>query len=249
MRSFLLLTFLLCGVSGVAQEKAKPAAPANKPGFTAEQIIDRSIEATGGRSAMGKLVSTYAKGTMEFTAQDVHGVMEFYAKAPNKQLAIMNLESVGEVRQGFDGQVAWGQDPTGQIIEISGAPLDDMKRRAVFNPALKWRELYPKAELQGEDTVGGRKAYVVRLTATDGALITRYYDTGTFLMLREKGSHETPQGVMDITADFSDYRDIGGVKAPFSIRQSLAAGEIVIKISEMKNNLEIDDAKFSKPAK
>jgi hypothetical protein len=236
-------------VSGLAQEKAKPAAPANKPRFTAEQIIDRSIEATGGRAAMGKLVSTYAKGTMEFTAQEVHGVMEFYAKAPNKQLAIMNLESVGEVRQGFDGQVAWGQDPTGQIIEISGAPLDDMKRRAVFNPALKWRELYSKAELQGEDTVGGRKAYIIRLTAADGTLITRYYDIETFLLLREKGSHETPQGVMDITADFSDYRDIGGVKAPFSIRQSLAAGEIVIKISEMKNNLEIDDAKFSKPAK
>jgi outer membrane lipoprotein-sorting protein len=236
-------------VPGFAQEKARPAAPAKKPGLTAEQIIDKSIKATGGRAAMEKLVSTYAKGTMEFTAQETHGVMEFYAKAPNKQLAIMNLESVGEVRQGFDGQVAWGQDPTGQIIEISGASLDDTKRRAVFNPSLKWRELYPKAELQGEDTVGDRKAYVVRLTATDGKPVTRYYDTETFLLLREKGTHETPQGPMDITADFSDYRDVGGVKAPFSIRQSLPVGEIVINISEMKNNIEIDDAKFSKPAK
>jgi hypothetical protein len=53
---------------------------------------------------------------------------------------------------------------------------------------------------------------------------------------------------MDVQADFSDYRDVDGVKTPFRITQTLPAGELVLKISEVKNNLEIDDAKFRKPA-
>jgi zinc protease len=239
MRSVFLTAVL---VSAVA------AAQSKKPVLTAEQIIDKSIEATGGRAAMEKLASTYAKGTMEFTAQEVHGVMELYAKAPNKQLIVMNLESVGEVKQAFDGQIAWGQDPTGQIIELSGAPLDDMKQNAVFNAALRWRDLYPKVELTGEDSIGDRKAYVVRLTSARGKPLTRYYDMETFLLLRETGNRDTPQGPMDIKADFSDYREVNGIKAPFAIKQSLPVGEIVLKISEMKNNVEIDDAKFLKPA-
>jgi zinc protease len=241
MRKALVAAVLWSAVTGFAQQA--------KPGLTAAEIVEKSIEAVGGRAAMEKLASTYAKGTMEFTGQEAHGAIELFAKAPNKQLIIMNLESIGEVKQAFDGQVAWGQDPSGQIIDISGAPLEDTKRTAVFNAALKWRELYPKAELAGEDSVGGRKVHVVRLTTAKGVPYTRYYDAATFLLLRESGRHETPQGPMDIQVEFSDYRDVGGIKAPFLIRQSLPGGEIVLKISEMKNNVEIDDAKFSKPEK
>lgn len=240
MRSPLLAAFLLTAAVAAAQSA--------KPGLSAAQIIDKSIEATGGQAAMEKLTSSYAKGAMEFTAQGSHGIMEFYAKAPNKQLVVMNLESVGEVKQAFDGQVAWGQDPTGHIIELTGEPLEDMKQNAVFNAALKWRALYPKAELAGEETVGGRKAYAIRLTNTKGKPTTRYYDAETFLLLRETGTRETPQGPMDLAVEFSDYRDVGGVKAPFSVKQSLPMGDIVLKISEMKNNVEIDDAKFTRPA-
>ncbi len=241
MRSALLLSLSIC--AALAQKKPADA----KPPLSAEQIIDRSIEATGGRAAMEKLTSTWAKGLMEFTAQEVHGSMELWAKAPDKQLVVMNLETVGEIKQGFDGRIAWGQDASGQIIEVSGAPLADMQRNAVFNAALKWRDISPTAELTGQEAVGDRKAWVVRLTPTTGKPVTRYFDTETFLMLRESGTRETPQGAMDVRADFEDYRDVNGVKAPFVIRQFLPIGEIILKITEMKNNVEIADSQFAKP--
>jgi hypothetical protein len=239
---------LVAAASAVAQEKAKPAAEPKKPALTAEQIIDKSIQAAGGRAAMEKLVSTYAKGMLEFKAQDMYGMLEIYAKAPNKQLILMNLDMVGEVKQAFDGQLAWAQEPSGHVVEISGAPLEEARRRAVFNAPLKWHELYSKAEFTGEGSVGGHKAYMIRLSGDGGQSVTRYYDQETFLLLREAGNHETPQGPMDVQADFSDYRDVDGVKSPFQIRQTLPQGEMVLKISEIKNNVEIDDAKFAKPA-
>ncbi len=54
---------------------------------------------------------------------------------------------------------------------------------------------------------------------------------------------------MDIQAELSDYRDIGGgLKAPFQRKQVMPGGEIMLKITDLKNNVAIDDAIFAKPA-
>ncbi|HEY1205684.1 MAG: hypothetical protein ABSH46_07995 [Bryobacteraceae bacterium] len=241
MRAILFPAALVLAAAAAAQQ---PAAPA----LTAEQVIEKAIAATGGRQAMQKLSSTYAKGIMDFPASEAHGVIERYSKAPNKQLTVTSLEGVGESRQGFDGQVAWSQDPTGHVTEITGAALEDFKRGASFNAVLNWRDLYPKAELGGQGSVGGREAYVVKLTAASGQVTTRYYDAQTFLLLRETAIYATPQGDMVVAAEFSDYRDVDGIKTPFCIRQVMPVGEIVFTTTELKNNVPIEDAKFAKPA-
>ncbi len=238
---------LLLAACAAAQQPAPSAAPV-KSSLSAEEIIEKSIAASGGRAAMEKLSSTFAKGVMEFSAQEMHGTMEIYAKAPNKQLVVMMLESVGEIRQGFDGTVAWAREASGHILELTGGPLEDMRRNAVFNAALKWREIFPKVELAGEETIDGRTALAVRFVPASGKAITRYFDAASFLMLRETGTRETPQGPIDVRADFSDYRDVNGIKAPFQIRQSMPFGQIVVNITELKNNVEIEDARFTKPA-
>ncbi len=242
MRPTFLLAALVFAAAALAQQPAKPA-------LTAEQVIERSIAATGGREAIKKISSSYAKGLMEFPANEAHGIVERYAKAPDKQLTVTLLEGVGESRQGFDGRVAWSQDPSGEVTELTGTALEDFKRGASFNAVLNWRELYPKAELAGKQAVGGSDAYVVKLTAASGKVTTRYYDAKTFLLLRETAIYNTPQGDMVVVATFSDYRDVDGIQTPFHIRQLMPVGEILFTTTELKNNVPIDDAKFEKPAK
>ncbi len=238
MRRILFSAPLILVVAGAAQQ----AAP------TAEQVIEKSIAAIGGREALGKLSSTYAKGTMDFPASEMHGTIERYSKAPNKQLTVTVLEGVGESRQGFDGQVAWSQDTSGAVTELTGPALDDLKRRAAFTALLDWRRHYPKAELAGKKILEGRETYMVRLTDTAGAVTTHWYDAGTYLLVRETRIHATQDGDMLITAEFSDYREINGVKAPFRIRQVMPIGEIVFTMTELKNNIPIEDAVFARPA-
>jgi zinc protease len=241
MRAVPLTLTLALAAAAAAQQPAKP-------GLTASQVIDRSIEATGGKRALEKLSSTYAKGTMLFTAQELHGIIERYAKAPNKQLTVTNLEGVGETRQGFDGRVAWAQDPSGRVTELTGIALEETKRDAAFDAPLKWRDHFPKASLAGEASIGGRKAYVIRLATASGKVSTRYYDAGTFLLLRETARFDTPQGAMDITTEFSDYRDVDGIQTPFRIKQVMPMGEVVMTVTELKYNVPIEDALFVKPA-
>jgi len=216
---------------------------------TAEQIIEKSIEASGGRKILGKLTSTVAKGSMEIGEQHTHSTLEVYTKAPNKRLIVTSIEGFGEVRQGYDGQVAWTQDPSRGLRVLEGAELADAQREATFNAELKWRDLYSKVELTGKEKVGDREAYVLRLTPSSGKPLTRYYDAENFLVLRQIMTRETPQGPVEIQVDLSDYRDIGGgVIGPFKIKQTMpVVGEILMTITEAKNNLEIDDARFAKP--
>jgi zinc protease len=242
VRTILFSAGLLCALSCAAQQKTKP-------GLTAGQIIEKSIAATGGRVAMEQVTSLVSKGLMGTSAGELRNAVEFCSKAPSKRLIVMFFEGVGEMRQGFDGKVAWNQMPLEEAVEVTGAQLAGVKRDAVFNPALKWRELFPKAELRDVEKAGDRQVYPIVLTPSTGKPLTQYYDTQTFLLVRQSGNFETPQGPMDIGVEFSDYRDIGGgVKAPFRIRQVTPMGEVIMKITEMKVNVEIDDAKFAKPA-
>jgi 5-methyltetrahydropteroyltriglutamate--homocysteine methyltransferase len=60
--------------------------------LTAEQILEKSVEATGGREAYARLASTRARGSIEFIGQHLHGTIELYAKAPNKRLLVTDLD-------------------------------------------------------------------------------------------------------------------------------------------------------------
>lgn len=249
MRAMIVMTSLVWALTAAAQNTPKPAAEAKKADLTAEQVIEKSIEAGGGRQAMEKLSSTVAKGTVEMQAQGMHATIEFYAKAPNKRLIVTNIEGFGEIKQGFDGKVGWTEVPSRGVMELSGEQLAAAQRESTFNAALKWRELFPTAEMTGREKVGDRPVYVLRLTPVSGKPVTQYIDAETFMLLRQASSQDTQQGSMDISVDFSDYRDIGnGIKAPFLLKQTLPVGEVTIKMTEMKNNAEIDEAKFAKPA-
>ncbi len=229
------------------------AARAEAPDPTADQILEKSIAASGGREKISKLTSSYTSGTIEFVNVHGHGKVEMYAKAPNKQLVVTFLEGVGEVKQGFDGQVAWSQDPSGTISEVTGAPLEELKRTAFFNAQLKWREKYKKVERAGDGTVDGRKAWVVRLTPAAGTPSTQYFDQENFMLLKETGTRDIPgQGEAAISVEYSDYRDVGGIKMPFRIKQVVTPKGredqvMEVTLTEAKNNPPIDDSVFAKP--
>jgi hypothetical protein len=231
----------------LASPQARPPAPAP---LTADQIIEKSIEATGGRAALAKMTSTVSKGFMQIAGREERSIMEFYAKAPDKRLVVTNIEGFGETRQGFDGSVAWRQDPTGAVTELKGADLAAVRAEAAFNPMLQWRDVYRSAVLKGKTRIGGRDAWAIVFTEKNGPPAVRYYDAETWLLVRQAVKVKTPRGLIDVIVDLSDYRDAGGgVKAPFTMKQTTPGiGDITIRMSEIRNNAELDDAIFSKPA-
>jgi hypothetical protein len=59
---------------------------------------------------------------------------------------------------------------------------------------------------------------------------------------------ETPQGKMLGETYMDDYKVVDGVKIPHTLKHVNPAISWVIKFTEIKNNVEIDGAKFNKPS-
>ena len=105
------------GVSVHAQATSQPApAPGAAPAAaaatpTADQVLDHYVNAIGGRAAWTKLNSRVSKGTIEIPAMNnLSGTVEIHEKAPNSMLAVITLGGA-VFEQGFDGSMAWSDDP------------------------------------------------------------------------------------------------------------------------------------------
>lgn len=223
------------------------AQETRQPSLTAEQILEKSIEATGGRRAIEKVTSTLAKGLIEIGPQGMRAVFELYAKAPDKRLVVTKIEGFGEVRQGCDGKLAWSEDPNRGLRVLEGPERDATLRECIFNAEIKWRELYTKVELAGIEKAGDREAYRILMTPSSGQPVTSFFDAENFLLIRQVSTRDTPSGLMEIRADLSDYREVDGIKVPFLIKQTMPVAEVQIKIAEVNNNVAIDEARFAKP--
>lgn len=252
MKRILLITFLGLAIAVVAvaqggQQKPNDAKPAAKlPSI--DQILDKYVQAIGGKAAVEKQTSRVAKGSFEIPAFGASGTADIYAKAPNKSASIINVAGFGVVQEAFDGKTAWAVDPQNGLREKTGAELASTKLDAEFHKSIKLRELYPKMVVKGTEKVGDKEAYVVEATPAESSVETWYFDTQSGLILREDSEREGPQGKQAIQVFLEDYKDVDGVKMPFSIRQVTPAFTLTIKMEEIKINVPVEDAKFNKPA-
>jgi hypothetical protein len=102
--------------------------------------------------------------------------------------------------------------------------------------------------VKGKESVNGHDAYVIEATPQDGAAETMWFDADSGLHVRTQREGEGPNGKVTFDMTFDDYREVDGIKLPFVMHFSLGDFAFVIKLSEVKHNVPIDDAKFDKPA-
>jgi zinc protease len=233
------------------QQETKPAqtTPA-KPAEampTVDQILDKYVQAVGGKAAIQKLNSTFSKGTIDIPVAGVSGPIEIYAKAPNKSVAIIDIPGFGKVMEGYDGTVGWAQDPQTGLREKTGVELAAVKRGSDYYRDIKLKDLYTKMEVKGKQKVGDRETYVVEATPAEGAPDKYYFDTQTGLIVRMDQVLESPLGQIPFESILEDYRDVDGVKTPFVVRRNSSVINLTIKLDEVKHNVPVEDAKFAKP--
>lgn len=247
----IILLSLLVAVTAYAQGgQQKPATDA-KPAAklpTVDQVLDKYVQAIGGKAAVEKQTSRVAKGSFEIPAFGASGTAEIYAKAPNKSASTFDIAGYGVVQQVFDGKTGWSLDPQGGLRELAGAELASKKLDSEFSKPVRLKQLYPKIVVKGTDKVGDKDVYVLEATPVESSVETWYFDTQTGLILREDAERESPEGKQAIQIFYEDYKEVDGVKMAFSLRQITPAFTLNIKMVEIKHNVPVDDAKFNKPA-
>lgn len=244
----LCVTVATASAQGAAQKPAQaPASQAAASMPTADEILAGYVEALGGKAAVEKITSRFSKGTLEIPSAGATGSFESYEKFPNKSLAIIVLNGFGEICQGFDGTVAWSQDPQSGLREKNGVELASVKRDSDIHKDLKLRQLYPKMEVQGKEKVGEKDAFVIVATPQEGAAEKWYFDTQTHLLMRSDTETEGPQGKVPVESYYEDYREVDGIRIPFTLKHSNPVFSIVTHLQEVKHNVPVEDEKFAKP--
>ncbi|HZS08204.1 MAG TPA: hypothetical protein VFD58_25440 [Blastocatellia bacterium] len=242
----ILLGFVANGQGSLTQTTQPPSAKAAETKSavaqpTLEQILDKYVRAIGGKAAVQAPTSRVMKGAITVPAIDAKGTIEIYAKAPNKELTEVSSSVIGTSRTGFNGTVAWAEE-NGEVKELAVFP----RREADFYLPIKLRELFPKIELRGKEKISNAEAW--RLEAPRGGNPKRwYFDAQTGLLLRTEVRNA--EGKLIRSEDYEDYRAIDGIRIPFTLRGTDENEiEFIIKFSEVRHNVPIDDAKFEKPA-
>jgi hypothetical protein len=216
--------------------------------LTVDQVLDKYVQALGGKAAIEKMTTVVIKGKVDVPSTGETGSMEMYKKAPNKEMQMINTPSNGPSQRGFDGTVGWNWDPDSGPSDMSAADLAAMKLESDFYREIRLKELYPKISVKGKERVGDREAYVVEAPHEDGSSEKMYFDTETGLLIQSEVPIDVPdEGKTIVNSRFEDFREVEGVKMPFTIRQASADFDYVIKLTEVKYNAPIDDAKFKKP--
>jgi photosynthetic reaction center cytochrome c subunit len=67
------------------------------------------------------------------------------------------------------------------------------------------------------------------------------------LLLRVIRYAKSPIGRVPTQVDYSDYRDVGGIKIPFRMTFAWLDGRDAIQLGDIKTNVPIDPAKFGRP--
>ncbi len=115
-------TLAACAVVVLAAAGARLRAADELP--KAETILDKSIEATGGKAAFEKLHNTVIAGSMELAAMGIKGTMSITKAEPDKILTEIEIAGIGSIKEGYDGKVAW------EINPMQGARIKDGDEKA-----------------------------------------------------------------------------------------------------------------------
>lgn len=266
LMSLLLLSSLTLPARAIGQD--------NKKSLTADEIITKHLEAAGGKTALGKVQSRIAVGTVK-KENDPEVQMAIMSETPNRVTG-MFIFTKYDWQLTYDGSKSFVrpmlprdlspiQDKYQEILS-SGLMFNSI---SLYNFLLDPESSKAKFEAKGMKKIKDRPAYVVELKRPKGGSARLYFDAATFMWVRTdfgKVHVSKPMGQFtnavvphaedELSVDFyfetSDFRDVEGLKLPFKFEQVVTypiilqkrVGTLTGKIVEYRQNVSIDPKMF-----
>jgi outer membrane lipoprotein-sorting protein len=213
---------------------------------TADELVAKNIQAKGGMDKLRAVQSIKQVGRVNI--QGIEGKQTLYAKRPNMLRQEIDLKGQVVV-MAFGGKTPWMLNPLlGSVapIAMSGPPADMIRDQSSFDgPLVDYKNKGSVLELVGLETLGERKVHHLKLTDKNRQLQHVYLDAETFLETKLTSQNELGQ---TFEQELSDFRDVEGIKIPFSIRtlaNGIQQGQITVESVEF--NVKIDDGIFKMP--
>jgi hypothetical protein len=256
-RDFPATTIALDTLYGPPNDERDDIVPKDpQPQVTAEQVLDKYTQALGGAQKLAGLTSFIATGTQEGYV-DVKGGGQFqiFAKAPDQrtvQIRFPDAPDRGDQTRSYDGHtgIGWVTTPRALLGEyqVTGSELDGLKLDAELSFPGQIKQVLTNLRIGYNESIDGKEVLVVQGTGPRGLLATLFFDKQSGLLVRLLRYSRTPIGRVPTQVDYSDYRDVNGIKFPFKYKFSWLDGRDSFTINDVKTNVPIEESRFGKPS-
>ena len=233
----------------VAESKAVMSEPIRRkrktmPEPSAEQLLDKYLQALGGAAAIDRVRSLVMKGTIDFGGKSLP--IDIYSKDPEKRISFTHMPD-GDSVTAFNGHEGWLGTPGHPLREMHGSDLDAASMDADLHLATHLKAMFSEIAVRGAEKIDDHEAYVVLGQREAKPPVRLYFDEQSGLLVRLVRFGETALGWLPTQIDYADYRDTNGVKIPYRWTLARPNGRFTIQVSDVKQNVPVDDAKFAKP--
>lgn len=243
MKRLLLFLFILfTGVSMYAQ--------------TADEILAKYLETTGGVQNWKALKTMKATGKMSMQGMDLDFNMT--SKVPNKMHMVIKFQGQ-EIIQAYDGVDAWMLNPLAggkEPVKIPEEQAKEMTEQEVEDEFIDYTKKGHEVKLLGKEEVDGASCYKIELIKNknnDKEDVTEihYFDAENFVPIMTKSYVRSgPSKGQEAQTYLSDYQEVNGLMIPFSI-ETKSNGQTVQKMTFQKItiNESVEDTLFTFPKK
>ncbi|HWS18225.1 MAG TPA: hypothetical protein VN223_09425 [Candidatus Elarobacter sp.] len=219
---------------------------------TVDEIIAKHIAAQGGVTKLKAVQSIRMTGNFERGGMQAGFIQVF--KRPMKMRLDISVQGL-TMTQAYDGEKGWQVVPfTGkQDPELmTGDDLKNTQEQADLDgPLMDYKNKGTTVELIGKEKVAGKDSYHLKVTLKNGDVRHLYLDAVTFLGQKTAARTMMRGTEVELESILGDYKEVDGLKFPFSIEQHQVGGEgpgqkIIFKKIEL--NPPVEDSIFKMPA-
>ena len=218
---------------------------------TADELIEKNINAKGGRAKIEAVKTMRMTGKMAM-GQGMEAPITMELARPNK----MRMEFVFQGMTGvqtYDGKEGWSLSPFMGKTDpepMSGQQLEQVAEQADFDgPLFNYKDKGHKVEYVGKEDLEGTPAHKLKLTKKNGDIGHIWLDAEHFLELKASGKTNVNGQEIEGETWFGDYKEVGGVMMAHSVESKAAGmpGGMTITIDKVEVNPELAADRFGKP--
>jgi hypothetical protein len=244
-----LISCLICSLAAAQPSTEPTTQPATTRSAlpSAQEVIDRYIEATGGKAAYESLKTRRAEGTFSMADLGVEAKMTVLLRSDDRAIVTIEVPNVGTFRQGMGDGIVWTIRPTDGPRILTGAEAAATARTLRMDSEINL-DGYRDAKVLDVVSLNGRAAYRMQLTALADTLETRFYDVDSRLLVRTIGKTGSALGEITVSSNFTDYEDVPPIRMPMKVQQMLPGASPESAMTRVEHNVEIPDEAFALPA-
>jgi hypothetical protein len=219
-----------------AKGSEKPNYEAAIPeGMTAQNVLEKYIEAIGGKEKLMGVESYSLMAEAEMQGM----ILNLEVKKTSKNQYMQDVKVMGNSmsKQVVDGDKGY-MVMQGQRKDLGDDELKKVKEESAPFPELNL--LNTDVALEGVEVIDGKKAYKIKISDEK----TSFYDIETGLKVQDAVNVEAQGQQVNTTFDYTDYKEVSGIKFPFLFIQTMGPQKFDFIVKEIKVNEGVSDVDF-----